>query len=307
MGTSTALSRLAKPLALAAACAGTLWSPAAAAFCRTTTVKSPSGYNPAVSGCWTDGTALAWPANENVAYQIASSISTTPPISLADVTSVAAEAFGAWNGASCAGGSPNVQTYAGSPADDATVAADCGLAGPNATCGPTQHDSHHLIVFISDTKQFEDPTSTLGVTTVTYGVTTGTIFDADMEINATVPLTAQDTVQTPPPYDLRVIMTHEAGHFRGLAHATDTQAIMYYRYQPGAVKLTQDDIDGVCTIYPPKGSGCNCMLAPGLGEAGWGLGLNMGLGIGGPLAIGLAALARRARAKALAPPPRLDR
>jgi hypothetical protein len=285
-----AAPRLAASLSLAVAAASALWSPDAGAFCRTTTVKSPAGYNPAQNGCWTSGTPLAWPPQESIAYEIAASA--TPQISLADVTSVAAESFGAWNVAPCAGGVPNVQTYAGTPADDATVAADCGLDGPNATCGPTQHDTHHLIVFQTDGTKFEDPVNTLGLTTVTYGVQTGTIFDADMEINATKPLTVQENGQL---YDLRVIMTHEAGHFLGLAHATDPHSIMYFQYQPGAVKLTQDDIDGICTVYPPQSSGCGCKLAPGL---------DGGPGPAGPLAlplVGLAGLAvlgrRRLRAR----------
>jgi MYXO-CTERM domain-containing protein len=254
-------------LAAALATASTAVVSDAAAFCRTTTSKSPAGYDPAVDGCWYPQGAvpLAWPPSETVAYQLAAAA--TPQISLADATTIAAESFGAWNAATCAGGTPSVQTTAGPPADDATVLADCGLSGPNATCGPTEHDSHHLIVFQSDKSQFDDPTSTLGLTTVTYGVTSGTIYDADMEINATVALTTQDSVSTPPPYDLRVIMTHEAGHFLGLAHATDTHSIMYYRYQSGALKLTQDDIDGVCTVYPPThDSGCSCAVVGGEGE-----------------------------------------
>jgi hypothetical protein len=82
----------------------------------------------------------------------------------------------------------------------------------------------------------------------------GRIFEAKTEVNATLSLTTEE----PPPagseaFDLRIILTHEAGHFLGLAHATETTSIMYAYYQAGATVLTPDDVSGICTIYPPSG------------------------------------------------------
>jgi hypothetical protein len=62
---------------------------------------------------------------------------------------------------------------------------------------------------------------------------------------------------------LQSILTHEAGHFMGLAHATDTNSIMYAFYQEGAIELTPDDQAGICNIYPPAPRKSGCASAAG--------------------------------------------
>lgn len=231
----------------------------ARAFCRTTTSQIPAGYDPAVYGCWQDGTPIAWTAGQ-VPYSLSSAASRQ--VSLADATQVAHLAFDTWNNAPCEAGPPNVQMYDNGPVSPEEAATDCGLN----QCDPSVHDNLHVIVFRDDVWPYNDQANTLALTTVTFGVDSAEIFDADMEINS-----AQHTltVQEPPPtgqgevYDLQAIMTHEAGHFHGLAHATSTDAIMYAYYKPGAILLTPDDIDGVCSIYSPLpvSSGCSCDVA----------------------------------------------
>jgi MYXO-CTERM domain-containing protein len=258
-------------LALAGLLAGALLAaaPRAGAYCRTTSIPVPANYNPAEGGvCWTGTDAaaleagvaildLAWPARSRIPYSLVSSASTQ--VSLADATRIADLAFVAWAqgpggdaGPLCSGGDPNVHAFDNGPVDPSLAATDCGLI----MCPDTVHDGNHLIVFRDDAWSHNDSTSTLAMTTVTYGVRSGTIYDADIEIN-----TFQHnvtTVEPPPPtgypfntYDLQAILTHEAGHFLGLAHATDTQAIMYAYYAPGSVALTPDDVAGICTVYPP--------------------------------------------------------
>ena len=88
---------------------------------------------------------------------------------------------------------------------------------------------------------------------MTFNSDTGEIYDADMELNATGKnLTVEGAVPARG-FDLLSVVTHEAGHFLGLAHATDTQATMYAAYKPGSTSLrslTPDDADGMCAIYP---------------------------------------------------------
>jgi MYXO-CTERM domain-containing protein len=258
--TAVGLAVLAAPLGIARA------------FCRTTTVHQPIPYDPVASGCWTQGTPLAWPAGKSVAYSLSAGASTQ--VSLADATRVADLAFGTWNTTQCASGQPpSVQAYDDGPVSVEAAADDCGLV----QCDPTVHDPLHVIVFDDTMWPHNDPNSTLALTTVTYGVDSGQIYDADMEVN-----TSQHTItaaEPPPPgaYDLQAILTHEAGHFFGLAHATSTAPIMFAQYQPGAITLTTDDVDGICSMYPPiSKSGCACTAMPSGGDA-WAFGAGAGL------------------------------
>lgn len=67
--------------------------------------------------------------------------------------------------------------------------------------------------------------------------------------------------------DLQNTVTHEVGHFLGLAHSGVTGATMSATTAPGELSkrdLAQDDVAGVCAIYPP-GSGCGCAGGGGAG------------------------------------------
>jgi hypothetical protein len=58
-------------------------------------------------------------------------------------------------------------------------------------------------------------------------------------------------------YDFDSIVTHETGHFLGMAHSDDYHATMYAQYSPGdeAMRsLTVDDTTGICSIYHPDGT-----------------------------------------------------
>ncbi|XP_030469877.2 metalloendoproteinase 1-like [Syzygium oleosum] len=54
--------------------------------------------------------------------------------------------------------------------------------------------------------------------------------------------------------DLESVALHEIGHFLGLAHTQDPNAVMYAGIAAGAVKrvLQQDDIDGIRALYPEQ-------------------------------------------------------
>lgn len=250
----------------ALACAALLVPSPARAYCRTTTVHEPVPYDPVQSGCWTQGKPLAWAAGQRIPYALTQAPSTS--ITLVDATHAAHLAFDTWNAASCDGSPPNVQAYDDGPVHADAAANDCGIH----PCDPSVHDGMHVILFDDGSWPFDDPNNTLAMTTVTYGVDSGEIYDADMQINTWQhPISAVEPPQ-PGSFDLQSILTHEAGHFFGLAHATSTVPIMYAQYQSGHTHLTQDDVDAICAVYPPippNQGGCSISVArAGAGEPG---------------------------------------
>lgn len=269
--------RLPVLLPIALALTGLLCAPTARAFCRTTTSPVPSGYDPTQDGCWTQGMPLAWHASR-VPYGVAAAAS--DQVSLADATRIADEAFATWNAVSCPDGAPAVQAYDDGPISMVPDASDCSTS---AGCNPQAHD---VIVFDDQVWPHDNPANTLALTTVTFGVDDGAIFEAYTEVNSTPshPLTTEE----PPPagsdaYDLQAILTHEAGHFFGLAHAAADTSIMYAYYKPGKVDLTADDVAGFCAIYPqPAKSSGGCVTAPrATGAAGGSSGEGGGLMLAG--------------------------
>ncbi len=92
---------------------------------------------------------------------------------------------------------------------------------------------------------------TLALTSMTYDDITGEIFDADVEINSANNLIT--TGDTNIGADLVSIVTHEAGHFLGLAHSEKATATMFGNYSPGDPfmrDLDPDDVAAICAAYP---------------------------------------------------------
>lgn len=162
---------------------------------------------------------------------------------------------------------------------------------------------------------FEDGTSgdrhVIAVTTVTYEVVSGVILDADIEVadwdgegsDLTTPstngwyFTCGEDVPQCDTYgedgcsfiDLRNTLTHEVGHFVGLAHVPRTVEnrviTMYPDTGPGDFSkrdLSSDDVAGVCAVYPvatetptcgSRDDDGGCGTAPHGGESGLALAL----------------------------------
>ena len=253
-------------------------APDAAAFCRTTTCSLPPSWSPGPDGCvpptFVQDCAMRTPPvsvfplfwrNACVGYDIQKNASKW--VTLADAQTIVAEAFAQWTG----GGDSGTAARATCPADSAGQtsvglqaqyegAVDCGHPGYNKDGAPNQH----VIIFHDDVWPYDAAStntattlaSTLGLTTVTFDVNTGEIYDADTEINGTVPLSADDPVPAGG-FDLRSIITHEMGHFLGLAHSGDATATMYAQYSPGSTSMRSvmaDDVAGICSIYLPDGT-----------------------------------------------------
>jgi hypothetical protein len=223
----------------------------ARAFCREVTESPPAGYDPTVNGCFASGTgmlpSLYW-RNWCVGYDLQRSGSQY--FSMAQVRTAAEQAFQTWETAQCP--------------DMVVGGVDMG-SGPPAifvselepvSCDEAPSQEHNNPILFRDTGwPYTDTQNALGYTTLTVDLVTGEILGAAIEINTSPGHTIVAT--SPPPagaYDLPSILTHEAGHFLGLAHSETHDAVMFALYQPGSTTLQSDDVQGICSIYLPSGS-----------------------------------------------------
>jgi hypothetical protein len=192
-----------------------------------------------------------WWRNACVGYDLQQDASAQVPYATA--SQMVAQAFAKWTSIQCA-----TTDASGGAAGSARVSIDVRDLGP-VQCGLVQYNSdqgnQHVIVFHDDQWPHNDANNTLGLTTVTFNPDTGEIYDADMEINATVKLAVGDPVP-PDGYDFQSVITHESGHFLGLAHSGDDRATMFASYSAGTTFkriLTADDVGGLCSVYLPGG------------------------------------------------------
>ena len=175
-------------------------------------------------------------------------------VSAADAEKLAALAFAAWQNVECplSGQPPSI--HVGDAGPTGCTLAEYSRTGANA----------NAVLFRDDYWPYENAEDAVGLTTVSFDSVTGQIYDADIEINGTVQLSVTDAVP-PEYYDLLSILTHEAGHFLGLGHSQDPDAVMRPSYEPGTPSLrvpNEDDIEGICSIYPPERHALPCDFTP---------------------------------------------
>lgn len=211
----------------------------AAAYCRTSTCGEAGTGHVCVPAQSNDcGIPLAWPTS-CVTYSLQEDASANT--SLETVTAVTGRAFATWADAACpGGGSPRIK-----PVDAGPVA--CDKHEYNQQAG-----NANILLFRDEEWPHAGIGDALALTTVTYNVDNGEIYDADIELNSAE--ATFSTADVGASFDLESVITHEAGHFLGLSHSTNTQSTMYPDYTPGSISLrtlNYDDIDGICAIYPP--------------------------------------------------------
>jgi hypothetical protein len=227
-----------------------LASPAVSAFCRTTTCaipKPPAECQRDTNGCFTAGIPLAW-EQQCVSFSVNQAGSPKLGLNYDAALSLAQKGFSAWPSTSCSDGFPSIAIMSLGPlvCDNR----EYNVSGPNANA-----------ILFRDQGWTHDPQA-IALTTVVFNSKTGKILDADMEINSE----GFDLNQ----FDLDYVFTHESGHFFGLDHSSDPNAVMYFQYSLGNSKetnLTPDDIAAICTAYPSARMTPACDFEPEKGFA----------------------------------------
>jgi hypothetical protein len=250
---------------------GLLYANSSHAFCRTTTCDTcPQP----VGECVTDGYPLYWPIS-CVTYDVQQDASMYADFATAnDITNAA---FGAWGSVTCpdTGQPPSFELQNLGP-----VACDKHEYNDQQN---TFGGNANIIVFRDANWTATKDPHTLALTTVTYNKNTGEIYDADIEVNSHIQLGINGggggiSTTTPVPpnaFDLQSILTHETGHFLGLAHSDQscqpgscpTMDSVYRTGSDDFRTLEPDDIAGICTVYPAGRAATDNSCAPRHGFA----------------------------------------
>ncbi|AKF06837.1 matrixin family metalloprotease [Sandaracinus amylolyticus] len=118
----------------------------------------------------------------------------------------------------------------------------------STTRRPTPGDRNSSIGWLESGWPYDS--NAIGVTRPQFWTS---ITEADMEMNG-----VNYTWTTSPGSGNRVnaysIVLHEAGHYYGLDHSSDSSAAMYYAYSGGTSSLRTDDQNGICALYPRSGT-----------------------------------------------------
>ena len=175
------------------------------------------------------------------------------------------EAFAIWENARCgdSGERPSIHI------SDAFGPAMCDQAEFNQDEG-----NANIVIFRDDEWPYSEVNHELAATWLMVD-RAGTIFDADIEINATAPLfvpAGDEELELgviANQRDLMSIMVHEAGHFLGIDHSREEDAVMQAALDVGQVRtaLSPDDEAAICEIYPPDAEVQTCDYTPRNGFA----------------------------------------
>lgn len=172
----------------------------------------------------------------------------SPELSLDDVRAVAQDAAGRWHMAVCDMATGETPYFELQP-----------IADTWAPTGYNPHDTNANTVSFNGVWRNDAAhrPGSIAITIVTFDTATGEILDADVEMNQRSDGNADgfsfSTGMTQPGFaDLPTILTHEFGHFHGIAHSMLETAVMWFEAGLGQARrdLTADDVSAICATYP---------------------------------------------------------
>lgn len=202
------------------------------AFCRTTTCE-PELETCARDerGCVTTGTALRW-TKLPLIYRVSARGSTA--FDRDEARTKLAGAFDRWTQAICSDGRrTSLRVVEGDAMPE------------DKPLGQKRGPEPFGIYFRDDTWPYASATTTLAITNQEYGKESGRIIYSDIEVNS----------RKTPLAILELVVTHEAGHYIGLAHSEEPGSIMAASYNANSniENPSADDFKGVCELFPPDG------------------------------------------------------
>ena len=187
-------------------------------------------------------------------------MSGSPDLPIDMVRDVVEDAFAEWTNVSCDGAPLDFEVR------ETMVLAECRRA-EHRTDGPNLN----AITFLDDWPD-RYPEDAYAVTSVWHRTDDGEILDADIVVNNQLgpfAVCPDDGCDEGPdgvvPADLPNVMTHEVGHFFGLAHSQFGWAAMGASSPRGETRkrtVWSDDAVGICAIYPPGSLEESCDFTP---------------------------------------------
>ncbi len=130
-------------------------------------------------------------------------------------------------------------------------AARLQLSGISPGLDAPKYDGKNIIKYLTTANEWRWSPLEFANTVITLNLRTGEILDADLVLNGWKFTWATDGSQGRA--DIQATVTHELGHVLGLDHTLDPGASMYAKANVGETgkrNLNNDDIKGLCELYP---------------------------------------------------------
>jgi hypothetical protein len=221
----------------------------AGAFCRTTAC------DPAIdectfddNGCPSAGPPLAW---RRLPLRYRFHEAGSQKLDMDGVREATRRAFQTWSNVTCGSKRTSLRFEEG---DD--------IPGTQPLGADDRATTPFGIYFRDEAWPYENGSETLARTTPRYGMRSGWIDSSVIEVN-TFGSVFRLSDADPRAIDLQAVLTHEVGHYIGLAHSRVAGSIMAPQYCQSAGRcgpstdqaraLADDDMDAVCALYPPGG------------------------------------------------------